>query len=781
MASKKTLVVFGATGGQGGSVAKTFLSDAGLKSSWTIRAVTRDVTKPSAKSLEEQGAETIAADLNDASTLKAALKGAYAVFAVTNFWEKGDPEVEFNQGKAIADAAKEAGIQHFVWSSLLNITELSKGVLTHVSHFDSKAKVEKYIREIGIPATFFIPGFYMSNFPGGMFRQLSPDNAWTLSLPIPASTPIPLLDTVDDTGKFVKAILLHREETLGKRIYGATKYYTIAEIVNEFKELYPEAGKSAVSVELPHQVFKGILGAGGSSETAQEELLQNMRLLNEYGYYGGDGLEESHKILADKLTTWKEYMKKAPAFAELKNKASLLRSGQPLVDYILDNGDGVAAKTMGERGKRYSNYRLYTDMLISIVMPTATSSGTSITNPQSSSVLSSTSGPPTVPARPSTLTSAVNRNATAYSPYGANRLGGVVGASPYGGIGSAYSSPYARMGGYGGMGGMYGGMGGYGSMYGGGMGGMGGMYSGMGGMPGDPNDPNNLTNGFTQSTQATFQLIENIVGAFGGFAQMLESTYMATHSSFYAMISVAEQFGNLRNTLGSILGIFTILRWLRTLFAKITGRLPPADATSLTPHAFASFEGRTLMPDGSPTSHPRPSKKPFLFFLAAAFGLPYLMGKLIRALAASQEEEGKRRLAGGQLGPDGLPISPLDPANLMFCRVLYDFTPESGAAVQGVDLDVKKGDLVAVISKTDPLGQPSEWWRCRARDGRIGYLPGVYLEVARMPGQPVAEIKSASQSGSRSSSLTSSIKAPLVAGKAGDLSVESFQKSQFYS
>lgn len=78
---------------------------------------------------------------------------------------------------------------------------------------------------------------------------------------------------------------------------------------------------------------------------------------------------------------------------------------------------------------------------------------------------------------------------------------------------------------------MYGG--GYGGMYGGmGMGGMGGMYGGMG-MPGDPNNPQSLTQSFSQSTQATFQLIESIVGAFGGFAQMLESTYMATHSSFF--------------------------------------------------------------------------------------------------------------------------------------------------------------------------------------------------------------------------------------------------------
>src|SRR5271157_605461 len=123
------------------------------------------------------------------------------------------------------------------------------------------------------------------------------------------------------------------------------------------------------------------------------------------------------------------------------------------------------------------------------------------------------------------------------------------------------------------------------------------------------------------------------------------------------MVSVAEQFGNLRNTLGSVLGIFTILRWIRTLIAKVTGRPPPADATALTPAAFASFEGRRLLPDGTTTATPRFSKKPFLVFLIAAFGLPYLMGKLIKALAASQEAAERERLAasGVQFGPDGQP------------------------------------------------------------------------------------------------------------------------------
>ncbi|GLI76040.1 peroxisomal membrane protein PAS20 [Penicillium ochrochloron] len=401
-----------------------------------------------------------------------------------------------------------------------------------------------------------------------------------------------------------------------------------------------------------------------------------------------------------------------------------------------------------------------------------------------------TSSAPSLPSRPNTLNSVVNSTASNYSPYGASRFGAT---TPYGGYGGygGYSSPYSR---FGSMGSMYGGYGGMGGMY-GGMGGMGGMY---GGMPGqDPNDPNSLTNSFSQSTQATFQMIESIVGAFGGFAQMLESTYMATHSSFFAMVSVAEQFGNLRNTLGSALGIFTIIRWFRTLIAKITGRPPPADATSLTPAAFAAFMGGrsapATLPDGSPAPA-KPSKKPFFMFLVAVFGLPYLMGKLIKALARSQEAEAKRRQQ--LVGPNGEPQSAaMDPAKLDFCRVLYDYAPETQES-NGIDLAVKKGDIVAVLSKSDPMGNASEWWRCRARDGRVGYLPGPYLEtIQRRPAQQAITAgsepttrTSTMKSGAaneRTQSLSSISKVgdqpPELKGKMGDISPESFQKSTFYS
>ena len=272
------------------------------------------------------------------------------------------------------------------------------------------------------------------------------------------------------------------------------------------------------------------------------------------------------------------------------------------------------------------------------------------------------------------------------------------------------------------------------------------------------------------------------------------------------MISVAEQFSNLRDTLGSILGIYTLLRWMRTLFAKLTGRPPPVDATSLTPSAFARFQGGSApatLPDGTPLP-PRPSKKPFLVFILAAFGLPYLMGKLIRALARSQDEAAARQQQqqgqGLLVGPDGSPLPPdqqqrpLDPSQLDYCRLLYDYKPElppGQPPTRGIDLAVNKGDLVAVLGKTDPAGNPSEWWRCRARDGGVGYLPSPYLEVIRRGGSPPKQLiegraqtmSTAIEGGSRAGTM---VEAPRVGGKvgegkAGDISVEGFQKSHFYS
>jgi peroxin-13 len=188
--------------------------------------------------------------------------------------------------------------------------------------------------------------------------------------------------------------------------------------------------------------------------------------------------------------------------------------------------------------------------------------------------------------------------------------------------------------------------------------------------------------------------------------------------------------------------------------------------------------------------------------MLAIFGLPYLMGKLIKTMAKNHEEEEKRRLAANPQILDE--HGNLDPNKLEFCRVMYDFTPDTNAnVVQGVDLAVKKGDLVAILSKSDPLGNPSEWWRCRSRDGRIGYLPAPYLEAIQRrtqaqitaggsASQPISPAGSRAQTmtntvsapGSRTQTMTEKVpagKPPVIEGKPGDITVESFQKGQFYS
>ena len=179
---------------------------------------------------------------------------------------------------------------------------MTKGKFPKVSHFDSKANVEKYIRSINIPATFFMPGYYLSN----LTSQIRPNpqseaHEYLLALPMPPDTPLPLFDAADDTGKFVKAILLHGKEVLGKRVYAATAYYTPEEIAQEFAAVKPVAGKGAHFVQIPPDMFKGFLAQAGLPEAAQEEMLQNMQFMHDYGYYGKDSLDDSLKVCTETI------------------------------------------------------------------------------------------------------------------------------------------------------------------------------------------------------------------------------------------------------------------------------------------------------------------------------------------------------------------------------------------------------------------------------------------------------------------------------------------------
>jgi len=297
------------------------------------------------------------------------------------------------------------------------------------------------------------------------------------------------------------------------------------------------------------------------------------------------------------------------------------------------------------------------------------------------------------------------------------------------GYGNAYSSPYSRFGqssmygggGYG-MGGGFGGMGGYGGGMGMGMGGYGqpGFGGGMLGQFGP--DGMSLSQRMESGTAATFQILESIVGAFGGFAQMLESTFMATHSSFFAMIGVAEQFGHLRNYLGQVLSIFTLIRWVKSLIAKVTGQELPPDpsmaASGLSKEAFNQFQANPSATPSAPAK-PKLSKKPIIIFFLTVVGLPYLMNKLVRLITARQEAE---LLARG--GQQALPFQPgvpggevLDPKNITFVSATHAFVPSDA-----MELALEVNDIVAVLSPPNERVSPG-WWRGRKRDGKIGWFP----------------------------------------------------------
>jgi uncharacterized protein YbjT (DUF2867 family) len=140
--------------------------------------------------------------MNSKDSILSAIKGSDTVFLVTNYWETADPKVEKAQGEAVVDASKEAGVKHIIFSSLLNVSEITNGRLVHVVHFDGKADIEKYIRSSGILGTFVLPGYYMSNYKNML--QKGEDGSYSLAYPVSKDAKFPLVDTAEDMGKHAR-------------------------------------------------------------------------------------------------------------------------------------------------------------------------------------------------------------------------------------------------------------------------------------------------------------------------------------------------------------------------------------------------------------------------------------------------------------------------------------------------------------------------------------------------------------------------------------------------
>lgn len=223
-------------------------------------------------------------------------------------WEKLDPQVEENQGKNMADACKQENVEHFIWSSLPNVSKATNGKLTTVTHFDSKAHVEEYTRSISVPSTFFMPGMFMT-YPIREIKK-NEQGIYVFNVPFdPKTTRIPLFDAADDAGLFVNAILLHGSATIGQRVLAASGYITPDEITQIYSEV---TGRKAITNQITLKELHDAL-----PPAVAEELTGNMQLVGSPGYYAGeptDALDKSIELVASaglrKPTSWRAFVEK---------------------------------------------------------------------------------------------------------------------------------------------------------------------------------------------------------------------------------------------------------------------------------------------------------------------------------------------------------------------------------------------------------------------------------------------------------------------------------------
>ena len=197
MANERTVLITGATGKQGGATARA-LAGKGFK----IRAMTRKPESDAAKAIaRETGADLVQGDLNDPASLKNALNGAWGVFAVQNTWEAGVAGEE-EQGKRIANLAKEAGVQHYVYTSVGSAHRK-----TGIPHFDNKFRIEDTVRSLKFPSHVILrPVFFMENLTSPWF--LNGDNLYAALAP---TTRLQMI-AVDDIGRIRRACLHRRSE-----------------------------------------------------------------------------------------------------------------------------------------------------------------------------------------------------------------------------------------------------------------------------------------------------------------------------------------------------------------------------------------------------------------------------------------------------------------------------------------------------------------------------------------------------------------------------------------
>jgi uncharacterized protein YbjT (DUF2867 family) len=320
--SKKIIAVVGATGAQGGGLVRAIQSDA--SGDFTARALTRDVNSDKAKALASLGAEVVQADIDDAATLRKAFDGAYGAYCVTFFWAHFSPEKEQAEAAAMAQAAKNAGLKHVIWSTLddtrkwIPLSDNRMPTLMgkyKVPHFDAKGEANKFFTDLGLPVTLLHTSFYWENFIYfGMGPQKGPDGKYAITLPI-GDAKMPSM-AAEDIGKCAYGIFKKGGEYIGKSVGIAGDHPTGAQMAAAFaKAIGQDVSYNAV----PPDVYRGF-GFPGAEDLGN--MFQFYRDF-EKDFCASRSLEVSRSLNPDlqNLTTWLERNKSRIPLGEAKAQA----------------------------------------------------------------------------------------------------------------------------------------------------------------------------------------------------------------------------------------------------------------------------------------------------------------------------------------------------------------------------------------------------------------------------------------------------------------------------
>jgi uncharacterized protein YbjT (DUF2867 family) len=236
VADKKIIAVVGATGSQGGGLVRAILNDP--KGGFGVRAIVRDVNSLKAKELAKLGAEVVPGDVDDVESLKKAFKGAYGAFCVTFYWAHMSPDREIANAKALATAAKAAGIQHAIWSTLEDVRKfvpLSDNRMPTIQgkykcpHFDTKGESNRFFTDLGVPVTFLQTTFYWDNFINfGLGPKKGPDGKLAITFPMGDKKVAGI--AAEDIGKCAYGIFKKGREFIGKTVSIAGEFLTCAQM-----------------------------------------------------------------------------------------------------------------------------------------------------------------------------------------------------------------------------------------------------------------------------------------------------------------------------------------------------------------------------------------------------------------------------------------------------------------------------------------------------------------------------------------------------------------------